>query len=94
MRDFLALTGFVVVLAAASPTLAEDVPACGTAPRAQWMSEEAIKAKAAELGYQVRKVKIEDNCYEVYGVDDKGRKVEVYFNPVTGAVAKTKDKDQ
>lgn len=93
MRTIFALAVLAAAIGIATPTLAENNPACGAMPREQWMSEAAIKAKATELGYQVRKVTIEDNCYEVYGVDDKGGKVEIYFNPVTGAVAKTKSKN-
>lgn len=93
MRNIMMLTGLALTIAATAPALASDIPACGEAPRDQWMSEEAIKTKASELGYQVRKVKVEDNCYEVYGIDQKGAKVEIYFNPVTGTVARTKSND-
>jgi hypothetical protein len=30
------------------------------------------------------------NCYEIYGKNKQGQKVEVYFNPVDGKVVKTK----
>lgn len=95
MRNIMTLTGLALTITATAtaPALASDIPACGEAPRDHWMSEEAIKAKASELGYQVRKVKVEDNCYEVYGIDQKGAKVEIYFNPVTATVAKTKSND-
>jgi hypothetical protein len=26
-------------------------------------------------------------CWEIYGTDKQGRKVEVYFHPITGAIA-------
>lgn len=85
------LTAVALTLTVALPALAEDDDAsCGNASRDQWMSEDAIKAKAAELGYEVRKVKEEDGCYEVYGIDKNGAKAEIYLNPVTGEVVKTK----
>jgi hypothetical protein len=93
MRNIMAFTALTLAIGVAAPALASEIPACGSAPRDQWMSEEAIKAKATELGYQVRKVKVEDNCYEVYGIDQKGTKTEIYFNPVTGVVAQTKSND-
>ena len=43
--------------------------------------EEADKLKAE--GWDVRKVKIDNGCYEVYGFDGKGQRREAYFNPKT-----------
>ncbi len=34
-------------------------------------------------GWRVRKVKVENGCYEVYGFDAKGERVEVFFDPKT-----------
>jgi hypothetical protein len=31
----------------------------------------------------VRRIKIDGQCFEVYGTDDKGKRVEAYFNPKT-----------
>ncbi|MFZ2103290.1 MAG: PepSY domain-containing protein [Oricola sp.] len=81
MQKF-ALAAIATVLIA-SPVMATEM-SCGDAPRAQWMSEDAVKAKAAGLGYQVRSVKAEKGCYEVYAIDARGMKAEVLFNPVTG----------
>ncbi len=67
-----------------------DEADCGNAPRAQWMSEEAVRGHATELGYDVRNVKIEDGCYEIYAIDGEGRRVEAYLNPTTGSVVRTK----
>jgi hypothetical protein len=62
---------------------AEDESVKCDAPKDKWMTEEAMKAKATEMGYDVRQVKVEDGCYEVYGIKD-GQKVEAIFNPATG----------
>lgn len=53
-------------------------------PKDKWMTEDAMKAKAKELGLDVRKIKVENGCYEVYAIDAKGKKVEQIFNPETG----------
>lgn len=37
----------------------------------------------ARLRWKVRKIQNNNGCYEVYGVDDKGAKVEAFFNPKT-----------
>jgi len=52
------------------------------------MSEEAFKAKATALGYTIRKFKQPGSCYEIYGTNKDGKKVEVYFNPVDASVSK------
>ena len=44
---------------------------------------EALKAKLAEDGWIVRKAKVDGGCYEVYGTDPQGNRVEAYFHPVT-----------
>jgi hypothetical protein len=31
----------------------------------------------------VRRIKVDAQCYEVYGVDAKGQRAEAYFNPKT-----------
>ena len=62
---------------------------CGNAPQDQWVSMDVAKAKGVELGYDVRAVKIEDGCYELYAIDKDGRKLEAYLHPVTTEVVKT-----
>jgi hypothetical protein len=55
MRKMLPLAALVLAVAGAAPAFAdEDSEAnCGNAPRAQWLSEDAIKAKGLALGYDV-----------------------------------------
>lgn len=68
-------------------TLAQPAAATGKmtcdAPQASWKSMEALKAKLAEDGWSVRKAKVDGGCYEVYGTDPEGRRVEAYFHPVS-----------
>jgi len=63
---------------------AEDESTKCDVPKDKWMTEDAMKAKAKELGLDVRKIKVENGCYEVYAIDAKGKKVEQIFNPETG----------
>ncbi len=66
-------------------------PQCTEAAKADWLPEAAMKQQIAEQGYQVAKFKVTDgNCYEIYGKDRDGKKVEIYFNPVDGSVVKSK----
>lgn len=83
-------TALALALAIATPALADDDGTdCGNTPRDQWMSKDAAKSKAAEMGYEVRRVKEEGGCYEIYGIDKNGAKVEVFMHPVSGVIVKT-----
>ena len=76
-------------MAAAVPAFAAD--GCSQASRDQWLTPEEVRAKAEEMGYTVRSVGEDDGCLEVKGMDKAGAKVEVYFDPVSGVVVKTKE---
>lgn len=93
MRTILTFSALALTAAAAAPALADDDARCGNAPRDQWMSEDAIKAKGTEMGYDVRRVKVDDGCYELYALDKNGAKVELYLDPVTAAVVRTESDD-
>lgn len=68
--------------AAASPAHATGKMTCD-APQAQWKSREALEAQLGKEGWEVRKSKVDGGCYEVYGTDPDGNRVEAYFHPVT-----------
>ena len=70
---------------------AEESTSCDVA-KDKWMAEDALKAKLTGEGMEVRKIKVENGCYEVYGIKD-GQKVEMNFNPVTGEPAGKADED-
>ncbi len=81
----------VAAIALLSGTAAFAGTQCTDAPKSGWLSEEAMKQKIADAGYQIDKFKLTDgNCYEIYGKDKEGKKVEIYFNPVDGSVVKSK----
>jgi hypothetical protein len=83
----LALGACVLSLTA---TAAIAGPAC-KAPKEQWMNQEAFKKKLQEQGYQIKTFKVSSGqCYEIYGTDKTGKKVEIYFDPVTAAVLEQK----
>lgn len=85
MRKIIALA---LLTSIAAPAFAADM--CSV-PQDKWMTEDALKAKAVELGYDVKQVKIEKGCYEIYAIDKDGKKVEVLMNPETAAVVEVKD---
>lgn len=60
-------------------------PACNV-PQEKWMAEADFKAQVTKQGYQIKTFKVsKGKCYEIYGVDKAGTKVEIYFDPATGA---------
>lgn len=68
-------------------TMAVAAPACTTVPQAKWLTPAQMKARIAKMGYRTIKVfQVSGSCYEIYALTKDGKRAEVYFNPVTGAV--------
>jgi len=61
---------------------------CTDQPKEKWMKEEDFKKRLEGEGYKIRKFKQPGSCYEIYGTNKEGKKVEIYFNPVDGSVVK------
>jgi hypothetical protein len=61
---------------------------CTSEPKTKWMSEADFKHKVETEGYKISKFKQPGSCYEIYGTDKEGKKVEIYFNPVDGSIVK------
>ncbi|WP_336232530.1 PepSY domain-containing protein [Thalassospira sp. CH_XMU1458] len=60
-------------------------------PKSEWQSMDALKEKLTAEGWDVRKIKEDEGCYEVYAVKADGKKVEAYFNPATFELVKEDD---
>ena len=63
---------------------------CTDQPKEKWMSEAEFKKKVEGEGYKIKKFKQPGTCYEIYGQNKEGKKVEIYFNPVDGSIIKEK----
>jgi hypothetical protein len=64
---------------------------CTKEPAAKWKSQEAFQ-KELSAKYTIKKFKVTSgNCYEIYGLDHDGKRVEIYFNPVDGSIVKQKE---
>ncbi len=59
-------------------------------PKADWQQSDALKQKLTQEGWTVKKLKTEDGCYEVYGTNPQGQRVEAFFNPKTFDSVKVK----
>ena len=78
----LALTAAAALAFTATPAAATGKMTCD-APQKQWKSLGSLEAQLKKQGWQLRKSKVDGGCYEVYGTDPKGNRVEAYFHPVT-----------
>lgn len=74
----------------ATPSLATGLATCDSGPQSGWQSQDKLAGDLKTRGWQVRRIKIDGGCYEVYAIDDKGQRVEAYFHPVTLAPVPTK----
>ena len=73
---FAALLGSAV----ARPTVSFAKADCKAYPKAEWMKEADAKAKIEAQGYVIDKFKVSGNCYEIYGKNKEGKKVEIYYD--------------
>ncbi|PIV76306.1 MAG: PepSY domain-containing protein [Rhodobacteraceae bacterium CG17_big_fil_post_rev_8_21_14_2_50_65_11] len=74
-------TIFAVVLLGAGAALADDDDC--SSPMSQWQPQEAVVQHAAQLGIEVRRLRIDDGCYEVRGRDNDGNRVELKLDPAS-----------
>ena len=68
---------------AALPAHATGFATCEAGPRDQWQSQEKLTSVLKEKGWEVRRIKEDGGCYEVYAMNEKGERVEAYFHPRT-----------
>ena len=61
---------------------------CKAHPKAEWMKESEAQAKIVAEGYAISKFKVDGNCYEIYGTNKAGKKVEIYYDTKTLDVVK------
>jgi hypothetical protein len=74
----------------ASPALADEDCAV---PMINWQPREAVMKHAAKQGWVLRRIRIDDGCYEVIGRDAAGRAIEVKLDPATLAVVEMEFED-
>lgn len=68
----------IVLSTPAFAAMAED--RCAV-PEAEWRSQAELEADLTTKGWTVSNVKKEDGCYEVYGKNEKGERIEVFIDP-------------
>jgi hypothetical protein len=78
-----ALAAAAIAIASVQVAGATGLATCDSGPQDGWQPQETLTAALKEKGWEIRNVKIDGGCYEVYAIDDKGERVEAYFHPVT-----------
>ena len=82
MRIFTLLAATAVALFA-SQASATGLATCQSGPKASWKPEAELQKKLVAQGWQIRRIKEDGGCYEVYAIDGAGKRVEAYFHPLT-----------
>ena len=60
-----------------------DTVRCEPIPKEEMKPQMELQRKLTSEGWKVRQVKNFNGCYEVYGFDASGKRVEAFFNPKT-----------
>jgi hypothetical protein len=69
----------MIVIAGQSGWAAGD---CDSPPES-WQPRSAVQALAERNGWQVERLKIDDGCYEIKGLDAEGRPFKAKIDPAT-----------
>ncbi len=86
MKKSLYLTGFLAALTLGAGSLGTIVLASDNdcdVPMALWQSRDSVRAMIEARDWELRRIKIDDGCYEVYAYDTKDREIEVKLDPST-----------
>ena len=89
MKKTLAILTFLVVLPAGAALADDDC----FVPMSDWQPREEVARLAAENGWTVRRIKIDDGCYQIDGSDAEGRPIEVTVHPETLQVIEFEHED-
>lgn len=54
-----------------------------TDPVEQWQPREQLRQMLHSHGWQVNRIKVDDGCYEVKGLDRQGHRVKASFSPAS-----------
>ena len=82
MKTTLTILALLALLPAGAASADDDC----FVPMADWQPREAVARLAEENGWQVRRIKIDDGCYQIRATDSQGRRIEVTVQPDTLAV--------
>jgi len=79
MKTTFTILAFLVVFPAGAALADDDC----FVPMADWQPREAVAQLAKDNDWTLRRIKIDDGCYEIDGRDAQGRRIEVTVHPAT-----------
>lgn len=89
MRKTLTILAFLAALPAGAALAGDDC----FVPMADWQPRDAVARFAIAQGWEVRRIKIDDGCYEIDGHDAQGRSIEVKLHPGTLRIVEFETED-
>ena len=92
MRRLLLASFAAIASLTTGSVFATGLATCDSGPQESWQSQEKLTKMLTEKGWQIRRIKIDGGCYEVYALNEKGERVEAYFHPKTLAAVPTTPK--
>lgn len=79
MKKILTILSFLSVFSAGGALADDDC----FVPMANWQPREAVERLAKQNSWTVRRIKIDDGCYQIDGSGVDGRDIEVTIHPAT-----------
>jgi hypothetical protein len=83
MKTLVQLSFVLSCALASSAAFATGLATCDSGPKAGWQPVEKLEKELKDKGWNVRRIKEDGGCYEVYAFNEKGERGEYYFHPVT-----------
>jgi hypothetical protein len=74
------ITAFIASCLLSGAALAKDD--C-TDPVTDWQPKEQLQQMMEDKGWDVKRIKVDDGCYEIKGLDRNGHRVEAKFSPAS-----------
>ncbi len=87
MKRVLITTLFLTAFCAGTAGAAE---LCSV-PQGEWQPQDALQKQLESEGVTIKKIKIDEGCYEVYGTDKDGKRIENYYDPKTLSLVKAQE---
>lgn len=92
MNRIVAMTALSAALSLlATHALATGLATCDSGPKEGWQDQAVLQERLEDQGWEIRRIKEDGGCYEVYAVNGDGERVEAYFHPVTLEPVPTED---
>lgn len=65
-------------------------PQCTSEPESTWLTEAQLRDRIQPMELEIVVLKkTSGNCFEIYGREKSGKRVEIYFHPITAEVMKS-----